>query len=275
MSGNPLVSIIVPTKNSARFLRRCIDGVRSQSYVPIEVVIVDNHSDDGTWEMARALADVAIQAGSERCAQCNAGAKVARGAYIYRVDADFVLDPGVVSEAVATCEHGADAVCVPNRSDPTVSFWSAVRDFERRMYDGSRLLGSARFFSRQAFDAIGGFDESIVAGDDYDINNRLIAHGLRAEWISASELHLGEPESLREIAAKSFFYGSVFWPFLRKSGARGIAQVAPFRAAYARHWRDFVRRPALGAGFVVMQCVKYASGLAGLIVGSVRGATRS
>jgi glycosyltransferase involved in cell wall biosynthesis len=267
MSGRPLVSIIVPTKNSARFLGRCIASCRGQTYAPIEIIVVDNHSGDGTWVTARSLADAAIEAGPERCAQCNAGAKIARGDYLYRVDADFELAPGVVSEAVVACEAGADAVCVPNRSDSSVSFWSAVRNFERTMYDGSLLLGSARFFTRRAFDAIGGFDESLVAGDDYDVNNRLAARGLRTVWITSVELHLGEPATLGEIARKSYFYGSTFWPFLRKSGARGIAQVSPFRPAFARHWREFLRHPALGAGFALMQCVKYASGTAGLLFG--------
>jgi glycosyltransferase involved in cell wall biosynthesis len=267
MSGSPLVSIIVPTKNSARFLRRCIDSVRAQTYAPIEIVVVDNYSSDETWQLAQSLADVALQAGPERCAQCNAGARVAGGTYLYRVDADFVLDPEVVAQAAAACGSGLDAVCVPNHSDPSVSFWSAVRNFERLMYDGSALYSGARFFTRRAFDGIGGFDETLVAGDDYDVSNRLEAGGFRIGWIQAAELHLGEPSSLIEIARKSYFYGTVFWPFLRKSGPRGVAQVSPLRGTFVRHWRDFIRHPILGAGFFAMQFVKYASGAAGLIRG--------
>jgi glycosyltransferase involved in cell wall biosynthesis len=268
MSGIPLVSIIVPTKNSARFLRRCIDSVRAQTHSPLEIVVVDNHSSDETWQLAQSLADVALRTGPERSAQCNAGARVARGTYLYRVDADFVLDPEVVAQAVAACENGLDAVCVPNRSDPNVSFWAAVRHFERRMYDGSALYSGARFFTRRAFDGIGGFDETLVAGDDYDVANRLETGGFRTGWIQAAELHLGEPSSLMDIARKSYFYGTVFWPFLRKSGSRGIAQVSPLRGAFVRHWRDFVRHPVLGAGFIAMQFVKYGSGAAGLIRGA-------
>ena len=269
MDNNALVSIVVPTKESAQHLARCTQSIREQSYRPIELIVVDNFSRDGTWEIARTVADRAVQGGPERCAQCNIGFRLATGRYLYRVDADFVLEQGVVEAAVAACEGGLDAVCVPNRSDPGVSFWSAVRHFERLMYDGSALYSGARFFSRHAFDAIGGFDETLVAGEDYDVNNRLIAAGFQTGWIGPAELHVGEPATLSEIARKSYFYGSTFWPFLRKSGARGVKQLSPFRGAYVRHWRDFLRHPVLGAGLVVMQVVKYACGAAGLAAASL------
>ena len=190
--------------------------------------------------------------------------------FLYRVDADFVLDERVVAQAKAACEHGADAVCVPNRSDPNVSFWSSVRNFERRMYEGEPLVAGARFFRREAFEAIGGFDEALVAGEDYDANNRLEAAGYKIVWIAADETHLGEPKTLGEIARKSYFYGRTFGPFLRKSGSKGIAQLSPLRPTYARHWREFVRHPILAAGFALMQTVKYGCGGVGLLTSFVR-----
>jgi glycosyltransferase involved in cell wall biosynthesis len=270
MHGNALVSVIIPTKDSARFLERCIESVRAQTYHPIEIVVVDNTSHDATPSIASRFADRLLTGGPERCAQCNIGARAAGGVFFYRVDADFVLDPTVVEEAVQACAGGLDAVCVPNRSDPSVSFWSAVRHFERLMYVGSSVHAGARFFTRRAFEAVGGFDERLVAGDDYDIDNRLTAAGFRIGWIRSFELHLGEPTSLLDVARKSFYYGTLFGPFLRKSGARGVAQINPFRPAYLRHWRDFIRHPVLGAGLVVMQCVKYASGAAGLAYNALR-----
>jgi glycosyltransferase involved in cell wall biosynthesis len=274
MADSGLVSVIVPTKDSARFLEACIASIRSQTYPSIEIIVVDNASVDGTWEIARQRADVALRGGPERSAQCNAAARAARGDFLYRVDADFTLEPRVVAEAVEACEHGADAVCVPNRSDPTVSFWSTVRDFERRMLDGEQVVVGARFFRRRAFDAVGGFDEALVAGEDYDLNNRLVAGGAKIVWIGAEETHLGEPRTLGEIARKSYYYGYTFAPFLRKNRSKGVGQLSPLRMAYARHWREFFRHPGLAAGFVVMQSVKYGCGAAGLAASLFTGAGR-
>jgi glycosyltransferase involved in cell wall biosynthesis len=275
MADTRLVSVIIPTKNSARFLESCIASIRAQTYSPIEIIVVDNASDDDSWQIAQRSADVALRGGSERSAQFNVGARAANGEFLYRVDADFTLDPRVVAEAVEACERGADAVCVPNRSDTTVSFWSTVRDFERRMLDGEAVVVGARFFPKRVFDGVGGFDEALVAGEDYDLNNRLVASGAKIVWIVAEETHLGEPKTLGEIARKSYYYGYTFAPFLRKSGSRGIGQLNPMRPAYARHWREFVARPGLAGAFVVMQAVKYTCAGAGLIASLFAGAHRA
>ncbi len=261
----PLVSVIVPTRNSATFLERTLRSIRAQRYSPLEIVVADNGSHDGTVEIAQRLADIVISAGPERCAQCNAAVRAAHGEFVYRVDADFVLDPDVVSAAVAACAAGADAVQVHNDSDPAVGFWARVRNFERRMYLYDSVHVGARFFRRSAFDAVGGFDEALVAGEDYDIHNRLLRAGFRIGMIAPSERHLGEPRTLGEIASKSFFYGRSMRRFLERNGRRGLVQMNPVRTAYLRHWRTFLGQPGLAAAFVLMQTVKYACGTAGLL----------
>src|ERR1700674_1531580 len=87
MADTGLVSVIIPTKNSARFLEACIASIRAQTYAPIEIIVVDNASDDDSWAIAQRRADLAIRGGFERSAQFNAGARAANGAFLYRVDA--------------------------------------------------------------------------------------------------------------------------------------------------------------------------------------------
>jgi glycosyltransferase involved in cell wall biosynthesis len=271
MSDRPLVSVIVPTKNSARHLEASLRSIAGQDYPAVEIVVCDNGSVDATVEIARRFAQVVLSAGPERSAQCNAAVAASHGEYVYRVDGDFILGPGIIAAAVAACGPDTSAVLVHNESEPSVGYWASVRHFERLMYVDSELHVGARFFRRAAFDAVGGFDESLIAGEDYDIHNRLLAAGYRIGGpIGPRERHLGEPESLGEIARKSFFYGRTMGKFFERNGARGVAQMSPFRSAYVRHWRSFVRRPDLAAGFVLMQTVKYASGAAGLAFETVR-----
>jgi glycosyltransferase involved in cell wall biosynthesis len=262
--------VIVPTLNSATFLEQTLSSIRAQRYRPLEIVVADNGSHDATLTIAERLADVVISAGPERSAQCNAAVRASHGEYVYRVDADFVLDAEVVGAAVAVCESGADAVQIHNDSDPDVSFWSRVRNFERQMYLYDTVHVGARFFRRSAFDAVGGFDEALIAGEDYDIHNRLLRAGFRIGMIEPSERHLGEPRTLGEIARKSFFYGRTMRRFLERNGRRGMVQMNPIRAAYVRHWRDFLGEPRLAGAFVLMQTVKYACGSAGLLYEVVR-----
>ncbi|MBV9277716.1 MAG: glycosyltransferase [Candidatus Eremiobacteraeota bacterium] len=275
MAEAPLVSVLIPTKNSAAHLARCIGSVRAQRYPAIEVIVIDNDSHDATPEIARAKADRFLVAGGERSRQLNTGAKHANGKYLYRIDGDFVLDRDVIGEAVRLCEtEGYDAVAVHNESDPSVSFWAKVRNFERAMYKYDPTIVGARFLSKEAFNAVGGFDEDLIAGEDYDIHNRLLRTGYRIGRIEPAEMHLGEPVSLAEFASKSFFYGQTIGAFVRKSGLRGVRQVSPIRAAFVRHWKEFVAHPGLGLGLGVMQCVKYLCGGAGFLVAQFRGARR-
>ncbi len=271
----PLVSVLIPTKNSAAHLEACIASVRAQRYSNVETIVIDNDSTDATAEIAGAKADLVLHAGNERSQQLNAGARRARGKYLYRIDADFVLDPEVIGEAVRLCETGAyDAVAVHNDSDPRVSFWAQVRNFERSMYKYDATIVGARFFSKDAFEAVGGFDEDLIAGEDYDIHNRLLAAGYRIGRIAPAETHLGEPASLLEFAAKSYFYGQSIGTFVRKSGARGWRQVSPVRTAFFRHWKAFAEHPVLALGLLVMQFVKYTCGGAGFLVARARAARR-
>lgn len=260
-----VVSIIIPTRNSMAHLEKCLASVKSQTYRPIEIVVVDNFSTDRTPDIAATWADKFIQAGPERSAQLNAGVRASSGAYIYRVDADFVVDPRVVAQAVAACKAGAEAVAVHNDSDPEIGYWAKVRNFERSMYRDDDLIVGARFMTKTAFEEVNGFDERLIAGEDYDLHNRLVKRGFEIARIPAGELHAGEPRSLWEIMRKSFFYGSTIGPFASKSGVRGMRQLSPLRAAYVRHWREFFNHPFLALAFFVMQLAKYAAGALGVM----------
>jgi len=273
-ASSSLVSVLIPTRNSATHLAACVATLRAQTYRELEILVIDNGSTDGTPALAATLADRVLEYGPERCAQLNEGARRARGAYLYRVDADFIVDPTVVSTAVAACEAGADAVCVPNESSADISFIGRVRRFERLMYKHDPLIVGARFFTRRAFEAVGGFDEQLVAGEDYDIHNRMLARGFRLAVIEPVEVHLGEPTSLVDFVTKSYYYGTTFSRFLAKNGARGIAQVNPVRAAFFRNWRSFVRHPGLGLAFCGLQLLKYGAGACGMVAALVRGPAR-
>ena len=255
--GNPLVSIVVGTKNSASTLRRCLDSVIDQTYRPIEIVLVDNFSTDDTLAIAKEYTDRVYSIGPERSSQYNYAFQVADGDYVYRIDSDFVLDPNIVRDAVDCLSRGFDAVLVPDTTDTSVGFWARVRSLEKLCYLDDDWNVAARFFRTPVLRALGGYRESLVAGEDYDLHNRLLKAGYRVGRITHGELHLGEPRTLREIWDKHYFYGTTLRPFLEMNESRGVRQVLPLRIAYLRHWRDFIHNPDLAAGFLLYQGVKY------------------
>ena len=276
MGRRPLVSIVIPTYNSARTLGRTLESIARQTYGNIEVIVVDKGSSDSTVDVARSFgARVLVVGASERSEQKNVGAREARGDYLYFVDSDFILEPGVVEEAVDKCEvEGYDAVLIHNTSDPTVSFWARVRKFERDFYMGDRLNVAVRFMRRDVFFSVGGFDEGLVAGEDYDLHNRIVRAGYRIGEIRSREIHIGEPRSLLEVARKHFYYGKTIGRFIAKNGRRGVAQLSPVRPSYLKQWRRFFDDPLVTVGFIVYQAVRYSSALAGLLAGGLEAGAR-
>jgi len=268
MRGKPLVSVVVPTFNSEGFLERCLRSVREQTYGNVEVVVVDKNSKDKTVAIAKDFGvRVFVIEAEERCMQMNYGVKKARGEFVYIVGSDFVLEQAVVEEAVEKCVvEGFDAVCVHNTSDPSVSFWAKVRKLERDCYAGDELNVAARFFGKDVFEKVGGFDERLVAAEDYDLHNRLLKHGFKIGYIKSKEIHIGEPRSLVEIARKHYYYGKTLKRFLDANLERGIKQISPLRPAFIRNRKNFAKHPTLTMGFVVYQIVRYfAAGLGFLI----------
>ena len=131
---NGLVSVIIPTKNSAELLTKCLDSVISQSYKNLEIILVDNNSSDKTKEIATEYTNLVFNQGPERSAQVNFGVTKASGEFVYKIDSDFVLEKEVIAQCVAEITKGFDAIVVHNSPDVRVSWIARIRKFEVDMY---------------------------------------------------------------------------------------------------------------------------------------------
>jgi glycosyltransferase involved in cell wall biosynthesis len=237
----------------------------NQTYHPIEVIVVDNYSTDKTREIATKFGVKVYLKGPERATQMNFGRTIAKGEYFYRVDSDFILDPSLVEEAVAKCEEGFDAIAVHNTSDPLVSFWSKVRKLERDCYRDDDLNIGARFFKMEVFDAVGGFDEKLIAAEDYDLHNKIVKMGYKIGRITRQEIHIGEPKNLSEIVRKSYYYGTTIQNYIQKNPEISKKQLSPIRISYFKHISHFMENPILAVGFIFYQSVRYFSTLIGIL----------
>lgn len=265
----PLVTVIINTHNAAQFIERCLASLKQQTYPNIEILVVDKYSTDGTQEIAERMGARVLSAPIERSTQMNFGAKNAWGKFLYFTGADIEHDPDFIELAVKKCvEEDCDAVIVSvtTKSD---SFWGKAKGLERLTYLGDDLIETARFLRKDVFFAIGGWDESLVAGEDYDLQVRLNQGGYKTCRVEGrSEKHLGEPTSLREIWKKNFYYGRTFINYLAKHPAHGTRQLFPVRPAFIRRFDIFLKNPLLFAGLIVVKIVQYAAGFSGLLMGA-------
>jgi glycosyltransferase involved in cell wall biosynthesis len=266
---NGLVSVIIPTKNSAELLTKCLDSVISQSYKNLEIILVDNNSSDKTKEIAAKYTNLVFNQGPERSAQVNFGVTKASGEFVYKIDSDFVLEKEVIAQCVAEITKGFDAIVVHNSPDVRVSWIARIRKFEVDMYKYDITHSSARFVKKSVYEQIGGFDESVTAGEDYDFQNKLNRSGFKTGFIEAEALHLGEPTSLWKHLKKYYDYGRDFVNYQSKNKTESGAQLGFFRKVYFQNWQKFLTNPVIGVAFIFYHVTKYAFGAMGFLVAKI------
>jgi glycosyltransferase involved in cell wall biosynthesis len=266
MKETPLISVIVLTRNSESTIEDCLRSIKDQTYKNIELIVVDRYSTDKTKEIARRYTDKIFDKEPERSAQANYGVTKASGEFVYKVDSDFILDPKVVQECVDKAREGFDAIVVHNTPDVRVSWIARIRKFEVDMYKYDITHSSARFVRKSVYQKIGGFNETITAGEDYDFQNKLNRGGFKTGFIDAEALHLGEPTSFWKHMKKYYDYGKDFTKYKQHNEEESKQQLSFLRSVYVRHWRRFLRHPIQGAKFIVYNFCKYGFGGMGYLV---------
>jgi glycosyltransferase involved in cell wall biosynthesis len=263
------VSVIVPTRNSGRTVEACLKSVCAQTHSPVELLVCDNRSTDATPELAARLADRLFPGGPERSAQRNAAASRATGDAFLFVDSDMILTERVVAECVEAAEGGADAVVVPEASFGR-GFWACCKALERSCYVGDDSIEAARFFTRRAFEQALGYDEALVAGEDWDLHRRVVEGGAVVARTSAQIWHDEGRLRLSQLAVKKYRYGRTLGAYIGKHPALAGRQLRLIRPAFIRHRRRLAAHPLVTAGMIVMKSAEAAAGATGLLVTRLR-----
>ncbi len=179
VTGTPLVSVVTPCYNHGRYLASMVEGVATQDYPAVEVVIVDDGSDDSETleEMTRlerhGSARIIHQPRAGPSAARNRAISAAEGRYILPVDADNVLLPGAIRGLVDQLQQAGERV---GYIYPAVQYFGN-REYQFRppAYNLYALLGAnyadtCSLFDREIFDAGMRFAEDIALGhEDWDL----------------------------------------------------------------------------------------------------------
>lgn len=263
------VSVVVPVKNTARTLEACLRSIREQTWPDVELVVIDNFSDDGSWEIARRWAHHAEQAGPERSAQRNLGTERATGRWILWIDADMELPPTIVERAMeALIDDDADAVFIP---EVTVGdgFWTACRAHERTCGIDEVMVQAPRLLGRDYLLESGGFLESLSGTEDAELRSRMIAAGMRLTWIPDLIIHDEGNMSFSFIMKKRYYYGRGLKRYRERHPGALSAQAGSAVGAYRRNWRMLAARPGLTAATVLMRAGEFVAYGVGAAIGAL------
>ena len=198
------VSFVVPVHNGAECIRETLDAIRAQDDGrPMEIIVVDDHSDDGSSEILKELAEqwpLTIVAADERgaAAATNAGIRAARYPIICQVDQDVIVGPGWMRLLASELEDptvGAAQGYFASDRDATLCARAMGLDLEQRYaaIDGRETghvcTGNAAYRA-EALRRIGLLDETFGYGYDNDISYRLRTAGYRLTFCrSARSVH--------------------------------------------------------------------------------------
>lgn len=170
------VSVVIATRNSARFLPETLASVGAQRGVEMEVIVVDGRSEDGTAAIAREFGAVVLTQPDDGLANAwNMGLARVSAPYVAILDSDDMLLPDTLLERVHAARDGVSMGKVRYFAEDGV-VPSGLRP-ELFVEDQLAPIPGTLIVSKTAFDAVGPFDASYVIAADVDWIGRMIDAG--------------------------------------------------------------------------------------------------
>ena len=208
-------SVIIPAKNEEANIGRCLDSINHVTWDKnsYEIIVVDNGSTDHT-------VDIAIEKGAQIYVKPeltisglrNFGALHASGEILAFIDADCTVISSWLEKASyyliqkkVAC-FGSPPV-VPDDATWVQKTWFAVRKKKMDLCETDWLESMNMFVRREAFAASGGFNESLITCEDYDLSMRLKQYGSIISDSSIVAVHHGEAATVRHFFRKELWRG--------------------------------------------------------------------
>jgi glycosyltransferase involved in cell wall biosynthesis len=187
----PLFSVIIPTLNEEKFLPRLLASLASQTKKDFEVIVVDGSSKDKTVAGAKRFAKklprfrIIINKKASLPLQRNLGAKEAKGKWFVFVDADSVLLPYFFDRVRWFIEEQNPKLFTTwFKPDSDISGDTLITLLANMYIESSILFkrpiapGPLTIVDRRTFEGVGGYNESLTFGEDYDFTTRVVSSGI-------------------------------------------------------------------------------------------------
>ena len=201
----PLVSVIMPAYNASEWLEDALNSIVASDYRPIEVIVMDDGSKDDTLTKAQSFAakyqspitnhqspiiSVYSQPNSGASAARNNAIKHSHGTYILPVDADNIIDPRYISEAVEVLEKRPEVKVVSCRADffgDKTGEWK-FPPFSKQLLARKNMIDTCAMYRRADYDRTTGYMEHCIAREDWDFWLSIFEHG--GEFVRLPEIRL-------------------------------------------------------------------------------------
>ncbi len=213
MNKDPLVSIIIPSYNSAKFVSEAVDSALAQTYPKIEIIIVDDGSSDNTKEVIAKYGDkinYIYQANKGLAGARNTGIAAAAGEFVALLDADDIFLPEKIAKQVEFLKSHPG--CDISYSD-LYHFWDdrpqELLELGYKYYSGDEVLPRlierdfiaplTMLIRKSVFERFGVFDEQFRRSEDLEFLVRILKQGARICFLSErlAKLRLRRTDNLQ------------------------------------------------------------------------------
>ncbi|MFD8636439.1 MULTISPECIES: bifunctional polysaccharide deacetylase/glycosyltransferase family 2 protein [unclassified Streptomyces] len=243
--GEPVtepVTVLVPAYNEIECIANTLNSLAVSDY-PIEVIVIDDGSTDGTADAVEAMdlpfVRLIRKVNGGKPSALNAGVAAASHDIVVMMDGDTVFEPSTVRELVQpfadpTIGAVAGNAKVGNR-DSLIGAWQHIEyvlghNLDRRMYDVLGVIptipGAVGAFRKEALRQVGGMSEDTLA-EDTDITIAVLCEGWRVVYAEEARAWTEAPASLQQLWSQRYrwSYGSMqaMWKHRRAVTAKGPA----------------------------------------------------
>lgn len=250
-----LVSVIIPTYNSVSTLEKCLISIKNQTYKNVEIIVVDKFSTDDTTSIAKNYDAKIIVSSTSMSEARNIAAKNSRGKFIFSVDSDMILTENVVEECVKESIF-SDSIIIPEISFGD-GFWAKCKSIEKQCYIGDENVESARFFKKEIFEYVNGYDKDLLFGEDKDIDLRIRENGFKIGRVVSFIRHDEQNINLWKTMKKKYRYGKTLERYRSKHPRHLSKQSKLIRPAYLRNWKLLIKNPVVSVGMFFMKSCEF------------------
>ncbi|MGH8685063.1 MAG: glycosyltransferase [Nitrosospira sp.] len=176
------LSIIIPAFNEERLIEHCLQSISASLAAndkpgfTSEIIVVDNNSTDNTADLARqAGAKVVFEPVNQIGRARNAGAAAATGGWLLFVDADSILNLGLLADILRLIEDGKSVGCGSTIKMEGLPWWA---NWILKLWTGTSILfrwaaGALVVCRSDAFREVGGFNQELYAADEITLSQQL------------------------------------------------------------------------------------------------------